>query len=73
MTPVGDSRFKIPFDNTIRNGRSWYAIIWYFLAGFISGAVGMVLVATNWVRKHTMVVKITEEEEVFENDGHKES
>ena len=27
-------------------------MIWFFLAGFISGAVGMVLFARWWVLKH---------------------
>lgn len=29
-------------------------MIWYFLAGWISGAVGMVMYSRWWVRKHTV-------------------
>ena len=32
-------------------------MIWYFLAGFISGAVGMVLFAGWWIRKHAVRVE----------------
>ena len=37
-------------------------MIWFFLAGFISGAVGMMLYAGWWVRTHAVPIAITEEE-----------
>ena len=33
-------------------------MIWYFIAGWISGAVAMVMYANYWVHKHSVVVKI---------------
>ena len=30
-------------------------MIWYYLAGFISGAVGMIMYAHWWMRRHTVV------------------
>ena len=35
-------------------------MIWYFLAGWISGAVGMVLFAGWWIRKHAVPVPMDE-------------
>ena len=36
-------------------------MIWFFIAGFISGAVGMILYANWWMRKRTKVIKIPKE------------
>ena len=36
-------------------------MIWYFLAGFISGAVGMVMFAHWWIHSHATVVRVTDE------------
>lgn len=33
-------------------------MIWFFLAGFISGAVGMVLFAGWWIRKHAKRIEV---------------
>ena len=33
-------------------------MIWFFLAGFISGAVGMILYANWWMHRHTKVIRI---------------
>ena len=33
-------------------------MLWMFLAGYISGAVGVVLYSHYWIRKHTKVVKM---------------
>lgn len=38
-------------------------MIWFFLAGWISGAVFMVMYANRWVRKHTTIIKIKKEKE----------
>ena len=35
-------------------------VIWFFLAGMIAGAVGMIMLAGWWVRKH--IKKVTAEE-----------
>ena len=35
-------------------------MIWYFLAGFISGAVGVVMLLLWWIRTH--VIKVTPEQ-----------
>ena len=35
-------------------------MIWFYLAGFISGAVGMVVYAHWWMYRHTKVV-VTDE------------
>ena len=32
-------------------------MIWFFLMGMIAGAVGMVMYANYWMRKHTVVVR----------------
>ena len=37
-------------------------MIWFFLAGMIAGAVGVLMYAHYWVRKHT-VIKTNNEEE----------
>lgn len=31
-------------------------MIWYFLAGFISGAVGVIMVMMWWIRTHAIEV-----------------
>lgn len=33
-------------------------MIWFFIAGWISGAVFMVMYAKHWVQKHTRVIKL---------------
>lgn len=38
-------------------------MIWFFIAGFISGAVGMILYANWWMHRHTKVIKLRKEEE----------
>ena len=43
-------------------------MIWFFLAGWISGAVFMILYARWWVRKHTRVVDIHQTEEEKKNE-----
>lgn len=35
-------------------------MIWYFLAGFISGAVGVVMILVWWIRTHA--IKVTPEQ-----------
>lgn len=35
-------------------------MIWFFLAGFISGAVGVIMVLMWWVRTHA--IKVTPEQ-----------
>ena len=35
-------------------------MIWYFIAGFISGAVGVVMYAHWWIHKHTKVITTDE-------------
>lgn len=35
-------------------------MIWYFLAGFISGAVGVILLLLWWIRTHA--IKVTPEQ-----------
>ena len=37
-------------------------MIWFFMAGMIAGAVGMVMYAHHWVRTHMMRVEMTKEE-----------
>ena len=44
-------------------------MIWFFLAGFISGAVGMVLFARWWIPKHSTDVRIHNEEKENDSDG----
>ena len=48
-------------------------MIWFFLAGFISGAVGMALVARWWVETHIEEVDldelIREKKEEEDNNG----
>lgn len=41
-------------------------MIWFFLAGMIGGAVGMVMIANAWARKH---IEIYYEEEKEKDDG----
>lgn len=44
-------------------------MIWFFIAGFISGAAGMILYAHWWMRNHTTVIKLPpDEEEINEED-----
>lgn len=43
-------------------------MIWFYIAGFISGAVGMILYANWWMRKHATVIKIPKEEMEDEHD-----
>lgn len=31
-------------------------MIWYFLAGFVSGAVGVVMILVWWIRTHAIKV-----------------
>lgn len=35
-------------------------MIWFFIAGFISGAVGVVMYARWWMHKHTKVITADE-------------
>ena len=35
-------------------------MIWYFLVGFISGAVGVILILQWWIRTHA--IKVTPEQ-----------
>lgn len=37
-------------------------LIWFFLAGMIAGAVGMVKYAHWWMNRHTTVIKLTKED-----------
>ena len=43
-------------------------MIWFFIAGWIAGAVFMVLYAHHWVHKHTNVVKLPPLEERGDDD-----
>lgn len=38
-------------------------MIWFFLAGFISGAVGVMMYAHWWMRRHATVIHMREMEE----------
>lgn len=47
-------------------------MLWFFLAGMISGAVGTVMYANYWIRKHAQVIKLpplNEEEKTDEGVG----
>lgn len=51
-------------------------MVWYFLAGFISGAVGMVLLAKWWMETHfervdpeELIREMKEEEDNNGDDG----
>lgn len=44
-------------------------MIWFFLAGFISGAVGMILYARWWVIRH-MVVRQYNPKDKKEEESH---
>ena len=45
-------------------------MIWYFLAGFISGAVGVVMFAHWWIHNHATVIRVTEDDmEEISNEG----
>lgn len=46
-------------------------MIWFFLAGFISGAVGMVLFAGWWIRKH--IKRVTPDEALRDIEHLKQS
>lgn len=41
-------------------------MIWYFLAGFISGAVGVVVYAHLWMQKHATVIRM---EDILNNSN----
>lgn len=41
-------------------------MIWFFLAGMIAGAVGMMMLATWWVRTHAKRVTLEEMKEEIE-------
>ena len=43
-------------------------MIWFFLAGFISGVVGTVMYAEHWIRKRTTVVRMEKKEK--EDESH---
>lgn len=61
--PVGDSRlFKIPLILHKRVKEVHRRVIWFFLAGFISGAVGMIMFAKWWIRAHAK--RVTPEEAI---------
>ena len=38
-------------------------MIWFFLAGMVAGAVGMIMFAHYWVHKHAVVIKTNDKEE----------
>ena len=46
-------------------------MIWFFIAGFISGAAGMILYAHWWMGKHTTVIRLTPEDEDNKNEEDK--
>lgn len=45
-------------------------MFWFYLAGFISGAAGVMMYAHYWVKKHTVTIKLplneNEEDEAHE-------
>ena len=43
-------------------------MIWFFLAGMIAGAVGMVMFAGWWIRRHATVIKLPMEEKEESDD-----
>lgn len=43
-------------------------MIWFFLAGWISGAAFMIMYARHWMRKHTKVIKLPLIDEENENE-----
>ena len=44
-------------------------MIWFFLMGMIAGAVGILMLAGWWVRKHTRRVTMNElKEDIFKED-----
>ncbi len=45
-------------------------MIWFFIAGWISGAVAMVMFASWWVRKH--IIKVSPEEAIRDIEKMKE-
>ena len=45
-------------------------MIWFFLAGFISGWAGCILHAHYWVKKHTVTIKIPANKENKEEESH---
>lgn len=48
-------------------------MIWYFLAGMIAGAVGVIMVLMWWIRKHA--IKVTQEQlkNILEETEHEKS
>ena len=45
-------------------------MIWFFIAGFISGVVGMMMYAHYWVKKHTVTIKLPPLNEEEEDEAH---
>ena len=43
-------------------------MIWFFIAGWISGAVAMFMYANWWVRKHMVTIKLPPLNEEKENE-----
>lgn len=48
-------------------------MIWFFLAGFISGAVGTVMLAHWWVHSHMTVVHLQPENDEDEQNKEEEA
>lgn len=40
-------------------------MIWFFLAGWIAGAVGTMMFSKWWIHRHAVVVHISEEDEML--------
>ena len=77
--PVGDSRCR---DAALKNPHNYHEtlwkelvlkLVWFFLAGCISGAAGMILVAKWWMETHFEEVDldelIREKKEEEDNNG----
>ena len=57
---AGSERVEIPTISEVTEKELIYELIWFFLAGFIAGAVGMVLFARWWIQKH--IKRVTPDE-----------
>ena len=49
-------------------------MIWYFLAGMIGGAVGVILFIHGWIKRHAIPIRMTREEwEKFDKEQEERS
>lgn len=45
-------------------------MIWFYLAGFISGAAGVMMYAHYWIKRHTVTIKLQPLNENEEDEAH---